>query len=326
MTATGARSPVEASSPPDLVARFRTALDRLWPDAGRFGLAVSGGSDSLALLLLAQASIPGRFEVGTVDHGLRQESAAEAAMVAEICAAVSVPCEVLRATVEAGNVQSMARRARYGELAGWAERRGLSAVATAHHADDQAETLLMRLNRGSGVGGLAGVRETGSIPGSAVPLIRPLLGFRRSELEAILTASGLEAVQDPSNRDDRFDRVRIRMAMAESGWLDPMALATAAANLADAEEALQWAADQAWTERVEVTADDLRSPPGPPHEISMRIVKRAIAGFGNMPRGTDLARLLERLERGEGGTLGSALVTVEDDEWVFRREPPRRKA
>ena len=325
MTATGARSPAGASPPPDVVARFRQALDRLWPKGGRLGLAVSGGPDSLALLLLAEAAIPGQFEVGTVDHGLRPESSAETAMVAEICALRAISCEALRVTVGAGNIQSMARRARYAELARWAERRGLSAVATAHHADDQGETLLMRLNRGSGVAGLAGVREAGTLPGTAIPLIRPFLGFRRSELVAVVSASGVEAVQDPSNFDDRFDRVRIRKAMAASGWLDPMGLTAAAANLADAEEALQWAADQAWAERVKMTADGLRYRAGPPREISMRIANRAIADFGTVPRGKDVARLIERLERGESGTLGSALVTVEGEEWVFRREPPRRR-
>src|SRR5687768_15890397 len=112
MTATGARSPA-AELPPELVGRFREELDRLWPEGGRLGLAVSGGPDSLAMLLLAEAAIPGQFEVATVDHGLRLEAADECAMVARLCAERGVPCEVLPVTVQPGNVQAMARQARY---------------------------------------------------------------------------------------------------------------------------------------------------------------------------------------------------------------------
>jgi tRNA(Ile)-lysidine synthase len=113
MTATGARSPAAPDPPAELVARFAETLARLWSDGGRLGLAVSGGPDSLAMLLLAEAAIPGRFEVATVDHGLRAESAAECAMVVAICAARGIACTVLTVSVARGNVQSEARKARY---------------------------------------------------------------------------------------------------------------------------------------------------------------------------------------------------------------------
>ena len=223
MTATGVRSPAAPEDAEALAARFGEALDRLWPEGGRLGLAVSGGPDSLAMLVLAEAAIPGQFEVATVDHGLRPESAAECAAVAEICAARGIDCAVLAVTVASGNIQARARAARYAALGEWAERRGLSAIATAHHADDQAETLLMRLNRGSGLAGLTGVREARFMPGSAVTLIRPLLGFRRHELAQVVEAAGLVPAQDPSNLDERYDRARIRRALAEMDWLDPVA-------------------------------------------------------------------------------------------------------
>jgi tRNA(Ile)-lysidine synthase len=268
--------------------------------------------------------MPGRYEVATVDHGLRPESADECAMVARTCADRGVPCEVLPVHVAAGNVQAEARAARYAALAEWAMRRGLSAIATAHHADDQAETLLMRLNRGSGVSGLAGVRERTAIPPLHVPVIRPLLAFRRADLAAVLAASGLVAVQDPSNANDRFDRARLRKALAESPWLDPLALAASAAHLAAADEALDWAAAREWNERVAGTDDGFRYRPLAPKAVAMRVIARIVADFGGRARGQDLARLLDRLEAGENGNVAGVLATAEGGDWLFRREPPRR--
>src|SRR5690606_37308469 len=257
MTATGARSPAGNSPPEDLIERFAGALARLWPEgrepAARLGLAVSGGSDSLAMMLLAEAAMPRRFEVATVDHGLRPESGVGCAMVRELCAARRIPCAVLRVLVHGGNLQAEARGARYAALGQWAADRGLSAVATAHHADDQAETLLMRLNRGSGVAGLAGIRERGVVPGTALPLLRPLLGFRRAELATVVGDARLRAVEDPSNASERFDRVRVRKALAANEWLGVSALARSASHLADADEALEWAAQREWNEHVSVT-------------------------------------------------------------------------
>ena len=321
MTATGARSPAADS---ELVARFAEALGRLWPEGGRLGLAVSGGPDSLAMLLLAEAAIPGEFEVATVDHGLRPESAAECAMVAELCAARSIPCAVLRVDVAEGNLQAKARAARYAALGDWAGERGLSAIATAHHADDQAETLLMRLGRGAGVAGLAGVRERGEVDGTSIPAIRALLGFRRSELAQVVDASGLNPVQDPSNLDDRFDRARLRKAIADSDWLDPLALAASASNLADADAAIEWAALREWVEHVTELSDSLRYRRRAPRAVAMRIVEWAILAFGGNSRGKDVARLVDRLEAGKAGNVGGVLATIEGEEWVFRPEPPRK--
>src|SRR5512139_2130911 len=304
MTATGARSPAADEA---LLKRFAGELDRLWPEGDRpecrLGLAVSGGPDSLAMLLLADAAIPGRFEVATVDHGLRPESAAECGMVADMCAARGIPCAVLSVSVAEGNLQAAAREARYAALTRWASSRGLTAIATAHHADDQAETLLMRLNRGSGVAGLAGVRERSWLAHSGIALIRPLLAFRRAELAGVVAASGLAPVQDPSNADDRFDRARIRKAIAESEWLDPLALAASAANLAAADEALEWAAGREWNERVVGSEHRISYRRLAPKAVAMRVIARIIADFGGRARGQDLARLLARLEAGEGGNL-----------------------
>ncbi|MDE2302351.1 MAG: tRNA lysidine(34) synthetase TilS, partial [Sphingomonadales bacterium] len=153
-------------------------------------IAVSGGPDSLALLLLAAAARPGAVRAATVDHRLRAASAGEAAAVARVCAALAVPHQTLEIAVAAGNLQSEARRGRYAALAGWMNEQGIAALATGHHADDQAETLLMRLNRAGGCAGLAGVRARGRLPGSEGRLLlRPLLGWRRAELAALIAAA-----------------------------------------------------------------------------------------------------------------------------------------
>lgn len=306
-------------------ARFAAALERLWPGGGgRLGLAVSGGPDSLAMLILAQAALPRRFEAATVDHGLRTESAAEAAFVARICAALGVEHAALQVTVARGNLQDEAREARYAALAGWAAERGLGAILTAHHADDQAETVLMRLNRGSGIGGLAGIRARGTVPGTRLPLLRPVLDWRREELAAIVARAGLVAVNDASNADPRFDRARIRAALSKADWLDPASIAQSAAHLAEAEQTLAWAFNLEWDLWVEVDEGAVRYTPHAPRPLVLRVVERIVAGFGGEPRGSAVARLVDALESGEPGTLGGVVARVEDDSWLFRPEPPRR--
>lgn len=324
MKQTVVRSPASESFPHPLIARFAGDLARLWPEGGKLGLAVSGGPDSLALLLLAEAVMPGEVEVATVDHGLRTESGSEAAMVAELCAGHGIPHEILKVKVAPGNLQDSARQARYAALREWAARKGVSAVATAHHADDQAETLLMRLNRASGVAGLAGVRARGGIPGSQLPVLRPLLGWRRAELAEIVSAAGLEAVRDPSNEDPRFDRARMRQALQGCDWLDIGALATSASHIADAEVVLQWASQREWQEQVRIDEDAIRYRPSAPGAVMLRVLGRAIAMLGGEARLGNVARLLNRLLAGKDGTLGGVVARCDDGEWVLRKEPPRR--
>ena len=289
------------------------------------GVAVSGGPDSLALLLLAAEVLPGRVEAATVDHGLRPESADEARDVAAICGALDVPHEVLTVTLEPGNVQSEARAARYAALSGWMDRRGLAALATAHHADDQAETLLMRLNRASGVAGLAGVRARGLVPGTELPLLRPLLGWRRAELAAIVEAAGIVAAQDPSNTDDRFDRARIRKAMAGADWLDIAALAESASNLADADAALDWAMRREWVECVTKDGLGVTYRPQAPRAIALRVLARIVRELtGEEVRGSAVARLFDTLLAGQPASIGSLVVRPMRGAWSCTPAPKRR--
>lgn len=313
----------EAVTPAE-AERFAAELERLWPEGGRLGLAVSGGPDSLALLLLAQAAIPGRFAVATVNHGLRAEAAAECAMVERVCGQRDILCAVLAIETGGGNLQAAAREGRYNALGEWAGREGLVALATAHHADDQAETLIMRLNRASGLAGLAGVRPRGVVPGSGLPLLRPLLPWRRAELAAIVARAGLEPARDPSNTDESYDRVRIRKALAAADWLDIEAVAASAAHLADAEAAIAWMVERDWAANIAVAEGGLRYDPGAPKAVTLRVVSRIIAGFGGSPRGATVARLIEDLQAGLRGNIGGVDAVIEDGAWLFRPEAPRR--
>ena len=307
---------------PDLVDRFRRDLGALIAPGERIGVAVSGGPDSMALLLLAAAARPGQVEAATVDHALRPESRSEAEMVTAVCGSLGVPHTILTAEwaeKPATAIQERARAERYRLLARWAQERGLPAVATAHHLDDQAETLVMRLARGAGVTGLAGMRPIAPLPfrnsrESGNPmLLRPLLSWRRSELEAICVAASVATVSDPSNADEQFERVRVRRALAGADWLDPESLAASAANLAEADSAIAWAAEQEW--RGAVTAADAQivsRPDAAPPEIRRRIVSRAVAllaseGAAGDLRGRELDRLLETLVTGGQSTLRGVL-------------------
>jgi tRNA(Ile)-lysidine synthase len=327
MTATGARSPA-AKPPPELVARFKEAMRRLWVAGDlpgmKWGLAVSGGPDSLALLLLAAAAKPDAVEAATVDHGLRPEAASEAAMVAEVCEWLGVPHRTLAVTVASGNTQDQARQARYTALGEWARERGIYGLATAHHADDQAETVLMRLNRASGLAGLAGIRPVAHWPLTGLMLLRPLLDWRKAELAEIVANSELAAAEDRSNADRRFDRVRVRAALADADWLDPAAIARSAAHLSDAERALSWAVLREWEENVaEADGGYSWTPVGLPRAIVLRVVEMAIGMLGGVPRGGAVARLADDIATGGRATLGGALIEVRKGTWTFRPERPR---
>lgn len=325
----------------DPTARFAADLAALWPEderAGPLGLAVSGGPDSLALLLLAQAALPGRIAVACIDHGLRPEAAGEVAMVERIAVERDIPFTPIKVTLAPGNTQMRAREARYDALARWAGEAELGAIATAHHADDQAETLLMRLNRGSGLAGLAGVRARSALAGSDAPLLRPLLGWRKAELATLVAAAGLTPVMDPSNADPAFDRARLRARLAEAAWLDPVQIAASAAHLAESWQALEWYAELDWHEMVMREDSDTGTPgftycANVPRVIAVETILRIIRELGGHATRSEAARAWERLWAGRNASLGGVLavpgvervekVGVSMRVWRFRPEPAR---
>ena len=307
----------------ELIDRFLGDLNRLRVDNGVLGLAVSGGADSMAMLLLAAEAIdPKRLAVATVNHGLRPEGAQECALVADACRKLGIDCDILKVTVAGGNTQEQARIARYAALGEWARARGIAAIATAHHADDQAETLLMRLNRGSGLGGLAGIRSRTRIDGVNADILRPLLGFRRDELRAIVEASDFGFVDDPSNLDDRYDRVRMRKALAQADWLDAAALARSAAHLEEAERTLQSLADMSWEGSAELSGDQIRVPYTNLLDTDARLVRRAMRTLGAT---ISQGEVIDFLKTGrERANIAGILVERRNDSYFCSKEPPRR--
>jgi tRNA(Ile)-lysidine synthase len=311
---------------PELVARFEADLAPLAGPRAKIGIAVSGGPDSLALLLLAAAARSGQVEAATVDHQVRPESRQEAEFVRGICERLGVSHRTLAVTVAGGaSLQAQARSARYEALGEWAIGRDLDAVATAHHVEDQAETLLMRLARGAGLGGLVGVRHTRPLePG--VTLIRPLLDWRRAELAAIVAAAGITPVDDPANRDPRHDRSRFRGMLAEADWADAERLAASARWLADADEALEWAVGPLLEQRVARLGSALTvDADGLPREMQRRLLLAAFDRMGaHRPRGPELDRARKALRAGRAATL-SGLKLDPGPPWKLSVAPPRRR-
>ncbi|AYF02063.1 tRNA lysidine(34) synthetase TilS [Paracoccus yeei] len=325
--ATEALSLDESPIPDGVTRRVHAALDRLAGDMPRLGIALSGGGDSVALMHLARDWARGRrLLAATVDHGLRPESAAEAREAHRAAQSLGISHATLlwRRDTEAGNLMAAARDARLRLLAGWAQRNGLSAVLLGHTLDDQAETLLMRLGRGSGVDGLAGMAPVR--PAFGMLWLRPMLGVTRAELRDWLVARGIGWVDDPSNDNADYDRVRIRQALAALD-LPAARLSQSAENLAMARDALQVFAAQV-AHGVQAAQGTLALPLTPfrraPLEIRRRLLVaglRFVNGSDYPPRREALLHALAALNTGARTTLDGAIAEPLTDRLRLFREP-----
>ena len=315
-------------------------------------LAISGGADSMALLHLAarwraaaDAAGPAAplFCVATVDHGLRPEAALEARGVGAAAAMLGLSHTILTWTGDTPRtrLQERARNARYALLAQEARARGCAVVATAHHADDQAETTLMRLTRGSGPAGLAGMSVRAPMPGAAdLTLARPLLETPKEALIAVCRAVGQRFVTDTSNDDPRYRRAALRALapmLAQEG-LDRAALLRLARRAARAEAALaRFTGERIDAARLGDGADARRfcrvALAGLPQEALVRLVGREVAALsGAAPRLAKVERLTDDLGAAltHGtlwrGALGGVIVRLGAAALVLERAPPRRVA
>jgi tRNA(Ile)-lysidine synthase len=333
----------------DLTRRAFDAFDILaGEDAatgeGGIGVAVSGGSDSTALLVLAAdwAAARGKHvAAATVDHGLRAEAQEEAARVAHLCAGLGVTHTTLAWRRRGGlglAGQAEARNARHGLLADWAHKSGVRVLALGHTRDDRLETFLMRARQGSGWHGLAGPLPSGPSPvwpeGRDIRLIRPLLAFSREALRGELRRRELDWIEDPSNWAERFERVRVRQLVRK---MDDAAAAQAlrvmdglaqmrSAVMAEARLALQL---------TETDRDDAR--------VSREVLRRigtearlrllealvmAAGGSPTPPRREPLDRLVQKLSDGTGlaagATLAGAWIRPMDGGLAVSQAPPRK--
>ncbi|MBF2735296.1 MAG: tRNA lysidine(34) synthetase TilS [Betaproteobacteria bacterium AqS2] len=192
-------------------AALRHSLAAALPQGGEAAVCFSGGLDSTVLLHLARAAAPAGVALRAihVNHGLQPEADAWAARCRATASAWDIPCEVARAKVAARPAASLENRARQARLRIW-RRQSCPVLLMAHHADDQAETVLLRALRGSGPHGLAAMRPSAPLPGGSQLLLRPLLACARRELEEYALAAGLDGVADPANRDLRHNRNWLR--------------------------------------------------------------------------------------------------------------------
>lgn len=346
MSAAGPDEPLSAARAAELLSPY-LSIPR-----GGVVLAVSGGPDSVALMRLA-ARIPGRsavVHVATVDHGLRAESAAEAADVAAWAAQDGLSHAILRWSGDKprARLQEAARAARYALLADFARSVGASHVMTAHTLDDQAETVVMRLARGSGIGGLAAMRPETVQDG--LTIARPLLTVRKAALVATCAAEGWPWRQDPSNADPRFTRVRLRalMPLLAAEGADAERLGLLARRAARADEALERRAAQVFATVGAWSGQDLAIDgtllAEEPDEIVLRVLRLAIhaltpgEGPDNFrPRLEQVEALADRLaahlrapmgreQTAFSANVSGVLVTRRRAGPVrLRPEPPRRR-
>ena len=349
----------------------------LW-SAPALVLAVSGGADSTALMLLAarwratRKTGPKLIAV-TIDHGLRKEAKREAAAVARLARQLKIAHRTLRWTGRkpATGLQQAARAARYALLARAAHDAGARFVLTAHTLDDQAETVLIRMSRGSGIAGLGAMQRVSVIPGrpegpgsesratkqrpsagsgfrarslrerpGMTMLLRPLLDIAKARLIATLQAAKIGFAEDPSNRDPRFTRARLRTLMPQLAreGLDAGRLAVLARRLKRANDAIEAAVDRAERElavetRAGAVSFEARRVADLPDEVALRLLGRAIGALGDEGP-VELAKLetlksaLDAAQTGENQpfrrTLAGALVTLAGGQILVEKAPPRR--
>ena len=315
-----------------------------------FAIAVSGGSDSLALMhllaALARAAKKPLPVVLTVDHGLRKASGDDARQVVRWAKKAGLKAHVLvwRGKKPKSGIEALAREARYQLMGAWMVKHGVITLFVGHTEDDQAETFLLRLARGSGLDGLSAMRARAPWPVAdfdGLAVARPLLGFGRAELRDHLGALGQDWLDDPMNEDLAFDRVKLRRARAalEEAGLSAARIAQAASHLARARESLEPLTEAVMERAVRFGGRGVLLDPealaAAPRELGLRAlasVLMAVSGQAYRPRFDSLERLFDALERTgarTSATLHGCHITPAGADFapfslLVRREGPRK--
>ena len=341
------------NSSPIVLPELGLLFGALAPCSGLL-LAVSGGPDSTALLVLASRWVKTlkrkpKLTAVTVDHGLRAESKREAAAVARLAKKLGVAHRTVRWTGKKPKtgLQQAAREARYRLLIAAANKAGADCILTAHTLDDQAETVLIRMARGSGIAGLGAMRRVSALhcADRGIALVRPFLDIPKARLMATLRTLQIAFADDPSNYDPRFTRARLRGVMPDLAreGLDAGRLAALARRLRRADAAIEAVVDRAMAElathgtahgSVAFAADRMRQLPA---EIALRILGRAIGQSGDegpvelgkleaLMAALDAAASQNGVNAGFRRTLAGAMVTFTGESVVVERAPARRQA
>ena len=298
----------------------------------KLALAVSGGSDSLSMMYLVNEwarlrATPPEISIISVDHGLRPEAAGECAQVAALCKALCFAHVTLRwdgAKPETG-VQAKARRARYDLMSAWCLDNHVPVLLTAHTVDDQAETVVMRQKRTSSAKSLAGIWPERDWNG--VRILRPLLALRRQELRDYLVELGIEWIDDPSNVDVRYERVRIREYLAGDVAAAELASKSLLNSFLYQTAAFEWVQNY-----VEVAETGMLSLPLDRFQVQDGEVKDEVLGL--VLRGCGLGLLPDLKKRqallgwfadskSKRRTLGGAVFAKRGGQVLIGREPGR---
>lgn len=297
------------------------------------GVAVSGGSDSTALLhLIADWAkhLDCEIHAVTVDHGLRAEAGDEATEVARQCAGLNIPHDTLRWTGwdGSGNLQNEAREARYRLMTEWGAQKGITDIALGHTQDDQAETVLMRLARGSGVDGLSAIPPVRHAHG--IRWLRPLLQCQRAELRAYLNDNGTSWIDDPSNDDPKYDRVKTRAALEvlQTLGVTSKRLAETANRMASARRVLEQVTHDAAKEIAQVRGGAVQLDTGALKVMQPETRRRLlvhglcwVSGNTYSPRHASLLELENNINDGNTSTLHGCLITISKGICIIAREP-----
>ena len=297
---------------------------------GKVAVAVSGGIDSLALVLALKACKADCVAL-TVDHGLRKESAAEAKTVAKYMRKLKVPHVVLKVESHVtGNIMEWARTQRYALLIAYCKQHKIKSLYVAHHQDDQVETFFLNLERGSGLKGLSGMREVSIVQG--VRIIRPLLEFPKATLAAYVKTHKLKPIEDPTNQNTIYKRNRLRQMMGQV-FSDtpelPARISQAMAHLAQAEDFIVDAADAALAQCAKIeqngTAEIDAAAFLSLHKLlQYRVllsVLRAISPKPKPPRAESVLAVLERMAANEKAfTLHGVKAALRQKKWRLSPE------